>query len=190
MTENNYACKDGLWGHCGALGDALRRASEAEKRAELANLLGAILSDFKARCDYCGYLPSDNIVEHKIPKSRGGSDEASNLQLACRSCNTKKGAMTLEEFRTEMSRRFKHEVVFYFEMPGTPWLHLTLLKRPEKLEAEISKLTDVLMKDFGGPTENESACEMAVRLLKELKTLPRKAIIVDNTEHCIKKVKR
>lgn len=34
MTENNYACKDSLWAHCGALGDALRRASEAERKVE------------------------------------------------------------------------------------------------------------------------------------------------------------
>lgn len=34
MTENNYACKDNLWAHCGALGDALRRASEAERKVE------------------------------------------------------------------------------------------------------------------------------------------------------------
>ena len=34
VTENNYACKDNLWARCGALGDALRRASEAERKVE------------------------------------------------------------------------------------------------------------------------------------------------------------
>ncbi len=34
MVENNCACKDNLWAHCGALGDALRRASEAERKVE------------------------------------------------------------------------------------------------------------------------------------------------------------
>jgi hypothetical protein len=35
MPNNNYPCKDNLWAHCGALGEALRRASEAERRIEV-----------------------------------------------------------------------------------------------------------------------------------------------------------
>jgi hypothetical protein len=37
-------------------------------------------------------------VEHLIPKSRGGSDRASNLVIACDSCNKRKGTRTAEEF--------------------------------------------------------------------------------------------
>ncbi len=39
--SNNYACKDHLWGKCGALGDALRRASEAEREVAALNLESA-----------------------------------------------------------------------------------------------------------------------------------------------------
>ena len=37
-------------------------------------------------------------VEHMIPKSRGGSNRASNLVLACHDCNQRKGNQTAEEF--------------------------------------------------------------------------------------------
>jgi hypothetical protein len=34
MPNKSYPCKDTLWAHCGALGEALRRASEAERMVE------------------------------------------------------------------------------------------------------------------------------------------------------------
>jgi hypothetical protein len=37
-------------------------------------------------------------VEHIIPKTRGGSNRISNLTLACKKCNLKKGNQTAEEF--------------------------------------------------------------------------------------------
>ena len=36
-----------------------------------------------------------------------------------------------------------------------------------RLESQIDKLAKVLLEEFGGPTENESAAEMAIRLLRE-----------------------
>ena len=49
MTENNYACTGNLWGRCGALGDALRRAAEAE--AEIDRLRMATPEAFAAWCE-------------------------------------------------------------------------------------------------------------------------------------------
>ncbi len=37
-------------------------------------------------------------IEHLIPRSRGGSDRASNLAVACQACNLKKGKQTATEF--------------------------------------------------------------------------------------------
>ncbi len=42
-------------------------------------------------------------------------------------------------------------------------------KRNEHLDREIDALASVLLQEFGGPTQNESACEMAVRLLREFR---------------------
>jgi hypothetical protein len=36
-------------------------------------------------------------VEHIVPKSRGGTDRVSNLTIACRNCNLKKGDKTAKE---------------------------------------------------------------------------------------------
>lgn len=37
-------------------------------------------------------------IDHVIPRARGGRDHWQNLALACRACNTLKGALTLDEF--------------------------------------------------------------------------------------------
>jgi len=53
------------------------------------------------RCYYCREkIDSMNATEdHKLPKSRGGSNVWQNVVAACWTCNTQKGAMTAEEFR-------------------------------------------------------------------------------------------
>ena len=52
-------------------------------------------------CNYCGRrYPYDQLeVEHMIPKILGGGDTKRNVQLACRTCNRKKGTATDMEFR-------------------------------------------------------------------------------------------
>lgn len=42
------------------------------------------------RCVRCGSW-IDLTIDHKIPESRGGTDEDANLQTMCRPCNTSKG---------------------------------------------------------------------------------------------------
>ena len=43
------------------------------------------------RCEYClspaEYVPDPLVVEHIIPRSRGGSHRLSNLALSCHGCN-------------------------------------------------------------------------------------------------------
>lgn len=49
-------------------------------------------------CQICGRPctrrkgPRQGTIDHVVPRSRGGSSEPSNLQLACKRCNTAKGA--------------------------------------------------------------------------------------------------
>ena len=58
-----------------------------------------LLEKFGRKCAYCG---KENIpgleVEHIIPKARDGSNRVSNLTIACKKCNDKKGTQTAEEF--------------------------------------------------------------------------------------------
>ena len=47
------------------------------------------------RCEYC-LLPQDasslrHHIEHIVPRQHGGSDDSSNLALACHRCNFSKG---------------------------------------------------------------------------------------------------
>ena len=53
------------------------------------------------KCMYCGRKPGDDLmdIDHKIPLSRGGSNNIRNLQILCRSCNGRKGNKTDREFR-------------------------------------------------------------------------------------------
>ena len=61
---------------------------------------------FKAqtgKCMYCGRKPGIDLmdIDHKNPMAKGGSDQTRNLQLICRTCNTRKGATTDRQFRTK-----------------------------------------------------------------------------------------
>lgn len=49
-------------------------------------------------------------LDHKVPRSKGGSHELSNLVLACNSCNATKGNRhTYEEFKMLMLKGVVHE---------------------------------------------------------------------------------
>ncbi len=49
-------------------------------------------------CVYCGKTEPIMHVDHVFPKSRGGTDELSNLVCACGHCNTSKRDKTPEEW--------------------------------------------------------------------------------------------
>jgi hypothetical protein len=57
-----------------------------------------LLEKWGRTCAYCGKTDVPLEVEHIVPKSRGGTDRVSNLTIACRACNLKKGDQTAEEF--------------------------------------------------------------------------------------------
>lgn len=50
------------------------------------------------RCVYCGTLEGPFRFDHLFPFSRGGSDDPSNLVIACHPCNAAKRDMTLREW--------------------------------------------------------------------------------------------
>jgi 5-methylcytosine-specific restriction endonuclease McrA len=57
-----------------------------------------LLEKWGRKCAYCGAQHIPLEVEHIHPKSRGGSNRVSNLTLACKPCNQKKGDQTAAEF--------------------------------------------------------------------------------------------
>ncbi len=51
------------------------------------------------KCDYCGKECGDRYqFDHRVPVCRGGSNDMDNLALSCPPCNSRKGALTDEEF--------------------------------------------------------------------------------------------
>ena len=57
-----------------------------------------LLQKWQRTCAYCHAQGVPLEIEHIVPKSRGGSNRASNLTLACHPCNQRKGQQTAEEF--------------------------------------------------------------------------------------------
>lgn len=71
-------------------------------RSGEANLSGPVRDWEKEQelpkcCVFCG-ADHDLSTDHLIPRSRGGSDEADNLVLACSSCNSSRGNRGVFEF--------------------------------------------------------------------------------------------
>jgi len=65
-----------------------------------------LLNKWDGKCAYCekeGPLE----VEHLVPRARGGSNRVSNLVVACRTCNTKKGTQNLKEFLSKKPTQLK-----------------------------------------------------------------------------------
>lgn len=77
------------------------------------------------RCWYCGekvILDEKGgsgerlaTIDHQVPLSRGGGNSSTNRVTACASCNHKKAAMTVEEYRKACSREQHYHVIFYGE---------------------------------------------------------------------------
>jgi hypothetical protein len=57
-----------------------------------------LLEKWGRTCAYCKAKDTPLEIEHIQPKSKGGSNRVSNLTLACRPCNEKKGNREITQF--------------------------------------------------------------------------------------------
>lgn len=57
-----------------------------------------LLEKWGRKCAYCNAENVSLEIEHIKPRSKGGSNRVSNLTIACRVCNLKKGNREIEEF--------------------------------------------------------------------------------------------
>jgi 5-methylcytosine-specific restriction endonuclease McrA len=56
-----------------------------------------LLEKWNRGCAYCGATGVPLEIEHLLPRGRGGSNRVSNLTLACKPCNQRKGNRTATE---------------------------------------------------------------------------------------------
>jgi 5-methylcytosine-specific restriction endonuclease McrA len=59
-----------------------------------------ILREANYTCYYCGDF--GDTVDHIIPRSKGGTDDAINLLCACERCNQLRGIKPIEQFKKEV----------------------------------------------------------------------------------------
>lgn len=51
-----------------------------------------LLRRYKFQCPQCGNNTLEELtIDHIVPVSKGGSDDVENLQILCKSCNSRKG---------------------------------------------------------------------------------------------------
>ena len=92
MYENNYR-------HCGFVYDAefickIKKTKPKRKRTRIPRgLRHEVFKRDNYTCVECGARKSDGAtlhVDHKVPVSKGGTDELDNLQTLCSDCNLNK----------------------------------------------------------------------------------------------------
>jgi len=64
-----------------------------------------LLEKWGRECAYCGDKNVPLQVEHILAKARGGTNRISNLTLACRECNEKKGTRSIKDFLSGKPQR-------------------------------------------------------------------------------------
>ena len=57
-----------------------------------------LLEKWGRKCAYCDAKNIPLQIEHIYPKGNGGTNRISNLTLACKSCNEKKGVLDIKDF--------------------------------------------------------------------------------------------
>lgn len=73
-------------------------ATRQADRVSLRHLFSRLVDFWGRACVYCWTKADRLAIEHIVPVARGGTDELTNLTLACRSCNSSKGTKTAAEF--------------------------------------------------------------------------------------------
>src|SRR5581483_6786154 len=80
--------------------DRFTHESEVGCRKISASDRAAVYERDDYTCQYCGLRLGEEqrSIDHLVPVSRGGLDEITNYITACRSCNSRKKDIPLEEF--------------------------------------------------------------------------------------------
>ena len=77
-------------------------------------------------CQYCGDQNYPLTVDHDIPKSRGGGTSWTNVVVACKPCNMKKGSRTAREANMKLDKNPNRPKFNYHQLvvPVGPTSHV------------------------------------------------------------------
>ena len=75
-----------------------RRRSLRRARIIRGSVRKYVMARDNYTCQYCG-SQEKLVIDHIFPFSRGGSNEADNLQVLCRDCNARKSDSIPSQFR-------------------------------------------------------------------------------------------
>lgn len=76
---------------------------------KLHEVFDALAARDGAKCHWCG-KPLTVLTatkDHRVPRCKGGANALTNLLLACKRCNHKRGHMSYEQFHTLTKRAKK-----------------------------------------------------------------------------------
>ena len=121
------------------------------------------------RCCYC-YETGELSVDHLISRKKGGNDDPANLVMACRSCNSSKGALDFLEWMVKvwdfpnphMLRRYLKIAIAYcveHELMEVSLKSVNALDPPLPFAIEYLPAIILEMQNYGSepqPTENDS----------------------------------
>jgi 5-methylcytosine-specific restriction endonuclease McrA len=140
---DNYTTEEGLHikASCSKCGSYLKFLSKDDKYFT-DEQQADVYEKTRGNCAYCGvflnYHKKNTLtIDHIIPQKNGGTHETENLICSCKSCNSSKGAKSLEEFREYLRQKNNTQShVFFFEKKedGVP-KHISELL--ENLQAQI-----------------------------------------------------
>lgn len=97
------SASSGVTGYPFIMSKMKQLASGEIKMSNILRELKMQMASCTKQCEYCGSL--DNLSwDHLIPRSKTGPDTAENHVLACKSCNSSKGAKGIYEWYGEKGK--------------------------------------------------------------------------------------
>ncbi len=94
-------CRDRLQRFLEQRGETIFEHRKRSKGAVSGTLKYEVLKRARFRCELCGVMDAEKALEvdHIVPRNHGGSDDISNLQALCYSCNAMKRDRDDTDFR-------------------------------------------------------------------------------------------
>ncbi|NWL17316.1 HNH endonuclease [Pseudoalteromonas sp. Scap03] len=135
-----------------------------------------VLNEANWKCEYCGIKLDESScsIDHKMPRSKGGSDERENLAAACRKCNMQKADKVLEAFSNPIAKQ-----------AATAWIH-AYIKSP-KTTSILSFIIGVLGFVFAIYFNTQAEIQREAKLSQDL-NFKSQIEQLENTESSLKQL--